>query len=112
MNWYMDGSTCIFSVLAGVSLVTILAGRPWTIMVARRKTPPEVWSTGLFLETNMIITGAWAILFALAAYMSPAMNLWAGLLLGAVFVILGRLSSRFGLWYSSKRLKSLPGNKP
>ncbi|HNY66557.1 MAG TPA: hypothetical protein PKM41_14065 [Deltaproteobacteria bacterium] len=107
MNW----STYLLAVLAALSLGSILIGRPWTVIVARRHTPPEVWSTGLFLETNMIITGAWVLLFALGAVLSATMPLWVNLLVAVLYPVLGRFSSRFGLWYSSKRLESMLGGK-
>lgn len=103
MNWiaYLMGA------LSGLSLVSILLRRPWTIAIARRNTPPEVWSTSLFLESNMIITGAWTILFALATVVSLTMPAWVNLVLCIVYFFLGKFSSRFGWWYSSKRLNAL-----
>lgn len=100
-------ATYILGTIAGMSLLSVLIKRPWTILIARRHTPPEVWSTDLFLETNMIISGAWTLLFALAAFLSIILPLWANLMVGVIFFLLGRLSPRFGLWYSSKRMKSL-----
>jgi hypothetical protein len=96
--------------MSGLSLVSILFKRPWTIAIARRNTPPEAWSTGLFLEINMIITGAWTILFALATVFSITMPRWVNLVLCIVYLFLGKFSSRFGLWYSSKRLHALQKN--
>jgi len=103
MNWmtYVLGSVSVWS------LASILLGRPWTIIIARRGTPPEVWATGLFLETNMIITGAWTLLFSLATVSSYTMPLWANLILGLAYLIVGRCSSRFAKWYVSKRLNAL-----
>jgi len=60
----MNYVTYLLGSLSGLSLASILIKRPWTMIIARRNAPPEVWSTGLFLETNMIITGAWTILLA------------------------------------------------
>jgi len=104
MNW----TTYVLGALSGLSLVSILLRRPWTIAIARRNTPPEVWSTRLFLESNMIITGAWTILFAMATVVSITMPRWVNLVLCIVYLFLGKFSTRFGLWYSSKRLNSLP----
>ena len=100
-------ATYMLGTMAGVSLFSVLIKRPWTILVARRHTPPEVWPTALFLETNMVISGAWTLLFALAAFLSIILPLWANLISGIILFRLGRLSPRFGSWYSSKRMKSL-----
>ena len=98
--------TLIFTTISGLSLLSIITKRPWTILIARRRTPPEVWGTDLFLETNIIITGAWTILFGLAALLSIYVPIWCSLILAVVYFILSRLSPKFGAWYSSKRLKS------
>src|SRR5208337_2493581 len=103
MNWM----TYLLGALSGLSAVTILLRRPWTIIIARRNTPPEVWSTRLFVETNMMITGAWTILFTLATVFSITMPRWVNLVLCIVYLFLGKFSTRFGLWYSSKRLNAL-----
>jgi len=103
MNWM----TYLLGALSGLSLVSILLRRPWTTIIARRNTPPEVWTTSLFLESNMIITGAWTILFTMATVFSITMPRWVNLLLCIVYLFLGKFSTRFGLWYSSKRLNSL-----
>jgi hypothetical protein len=108
----MNSITYILGFLSALSLASILIKRPWTIIIAHRSTPPEVWTTSLFLETNMIITGAWTILLALAAVLSFTMPFWVNLVLCAVYFLLGRLSSPFGSWYSSKRLKSLQKELP
>jgi hypothetical protein len=103
----MNGAAWFLGALSCASLATMLAGKPWTLAAAKRKTPPEVWSTGLFLETNMIITGAWAVLFALGAFSAASMPWWVNLLLGVFYPVLGGLSSRFGSWYSSWRLRRM-----
>ena len=103
----MNVPAYVFGALSAVSLISMLVRHPWTIMVARKSTPPEVWSTDLFMETNMIITGTWAVLFCIAAVISMTMPLWVNVLIGVVYVLLGNLSSRFGLWYSSRRLESM-----
>jgi hypothetical protein len=97
----------ILGSLALISLVSLLVKRPWTILVARRSVPPEVWTTDLFLETNMIITGAWAVLFFVAALLASYASTWVNVGFGVLLAALGLLSSRFGLWYSSRRLEAM-----
>src|SRR6185295_19702525 len=69
----------IHAALALASLGSILVGRPWTIPLARRHTPPEVWATALFLETNVMLTAAWAVLFAGGAGLALTAPLWVQL---------------------------------
>jgi hypothetical protein len=97
----------ILGSLALISLVSLLLKRPWTILVARRSVPPEVWSTDLFLETNMIITGAWAVLFFVAALLASYASGWVNLGFGVLLATLGFGSSRFGTWYAARRLKAM-----
>jgi hypothetical protein len=108
----MNYITCLLGSLSLLSLISILIKRPWTIIIARRNTPAEVWSTHLFLETNMIITGAWSFLFGLAAVISATMPFWVNLVLCVAYALLGSFSSRFGLWYSSRRLRRMQKNLP
>jgi hypothetical protein len=97
----------ILGSLALISVVSMLLKRPWTTVLARRSTPPEVWSTDLFLETNMIITGAWAALFFVAALLASYAPTWVNVAFGALLLVLGLLSSRFGSWYASRRLEAM-----
>ena len=97
----------IFSFLAVASLVSVLARRPWTSVIARRHSPPDMWSTDLFRETNMLISGGWSLLFAGAVLVAAVAPLWLNLAYGALLYPLGRLSSKFGTWYSSRRLLAM-----
>lgn len=100
-------STWIFGVLTLISLGSMLARKPWTIIVAKRATSPDAWSTDLFLETNMIITGAWALLFFGQTILSRIAPGWLNIIYGILLMILGGLSGRFGHWYSNRRLKAM-----
>ncbi|TJZ50251.1 hypothetical protein FCH28_23405 [Streptomyces piniterrae] len=53
--------------LAVVSWVSIAVRRPFTMAIARRMTPPEVWRTALFRRINVVLTAAWALSFTLTA---------------------------------------------
>ena len=103
----MSIGSVILGSLALISLVSLLLKRPWTTLVARRSVPPEVWSTDLFLETNMIITGAWAVLFFVAALLASYASGWVNLAFGALLAILGFGSGRFGTWYAARRLEAM-----
>ncbi|MEZ5141244.1 MAG: hypothetical protein R2726_01815 [Acidimicrobiales bacterium] len=52
----------------GLAATASLAlGRPFTLPIARRETPPELWETDLFHRVNVVITAAWATSFLVTA---------------------------------------------
>jgi hypothetical protein len=53
--------------LALIVLASIAAGRPFTLHHARRRVSAEVAGTARFLRTNNILSGAWALAFAVLA---------------------------------------------
>jgi hypothetical protein len=92
----------VFGLLAVGSLVSVVAKRPWTLIFARLQNSPEVCRTALFLETNMILTCVWSVLFAGAAVGWP----WLNIIYGGAFGLMGVYSNRLGSWYSSWKLES------
>ena len=103
----MNLGMIVFGGFAIISFVSMLTKRPWTIIPARRNYPPEVWATELFLETNMVVTGVWTLLFAIAAVVASFVPAWAHIVLGVSYAALGSVSPRFGSWYSARRLKAM-----
>ncbi|MEV0182084.1 hypothetical protein AB0I54_22730 [Streptomyces sp. NPDC050625] len=57
-------SSGTLAVIAGVSLAI---GRPFTLGIAKRTTPPEVWELKPFIRTNVVITAVWTAAFVLTA---------------------------------------------
>ncbi|MFB6439668.1 hypothetical protein ACFCVY_23260 [Streptomyces sp. NPDC056411] len=53
--------------LALIAWVSIAVRRPFTLGIARRMAPPEVWDTWLFRHINVVLTSAWAVSFTLTA---------------------------------------------
>lgn len=53
--------------LALIAWVSIAVRRPFTMAIARRMAPPEVWHTPLFRRINVVLTAAWALSFTLTA---------------------------------------------
>ncbi|MEU7158010.1 hypothetical protein [Streptomyces chrestomyceticus] len=53
--------------LALVTWGSMAARRPFTLAIARRKAPPEVWRTRLFLRINYVLSAVWAASFTFAA---------------------------------------------
>ncbi|MFE0374079.1 hypothetical protein ACFW1M_00555 [Streptomyces inhibens] len=61
------GSTLSMGWLALIAWVSIAVRRPFTMAIARRMAPPEVWHTPLFRRINVVLTAAWALSFTLTA---------------------------------------------
>ncbi|WP_328792744.1 hypothetical protein [Streptomyces sp. NBC_00273] len=57
-------SSATLALIAGASL---LAGKPFTLGIAKRTTPPEVWSLKPFVRVNAVITAVWTAAFAVTA---------------------------------------------
>ncbi|UNO40895.1 hypothetical protein [Streptomyces sp. MST-110588] len=53
--------------LAVLAWGSIAARQPFTLAIARRMVPPEVWKVPLFYRINVVITAAWAASFTLSA---------------------------------------------
>ncbi|MEU1625468.1 hypothetical protein ABZ746_09065 [Streptomyces sp. NPDC020096] len=56
-----------FAWLAATAWSTLAVRRPFTLGIARRSTPRELWNTPQFLRINTVITTVWATCFALTA---------------------------------------------
>ncbi|MEU6231535.1 hypothetical protein [Kitasatospora sp. NPDC047058] len=57
-------SSATLALIAGVSL---LIRKPFTLGIAKRSTPREVWSLKPFIRTNVVITAVWTAAFAVTA---------------------------------------------
>jgi hypothetical protein len=69
-----------------IVLASIAFGRPFTAQYAREQLAPERWDTPQFRRTNMIISAAWAVVFAVLVSVELAM------------VSIEGLPPRFGVW--------------
>ena len=58
-------SIVIWVLYAGVTWASILLGTPFSLQYARESTPPEVWSTPVFLRANQVISTVWGVAFTL-----------------------------------------------
>ncbi|MFI9078068.1 hypothetical protein ACIGW8_16525 [Streptomyces sioyaensis] len=61
------GSALSMGWLSLIAWVSIAVRRPFTLGIARRMAPPEVWDTPLFRRINVVLTAAWALSFTLTA---------------------------------------------
>ncbi|WP_457033708.1 hypothetical protein [Kitasatospora sp. P5_F3] len=57
-------SSATLAIIAGISL---LIGKPFTLGIAKRSTPREVWELKPFIRTNVVITAAWTAAFTVTA---------------------------------------------
>ena len=103
----MEIATAVLGSLAVGSAASVVLRRPWTTFIAKRHDPPEVWETPLFLETNRVLSGAWAGLFGVAAGLAELAPPWLNLAFGALLFGLGLLSTKAGGWYSGRRLRAM-----
>lgn len=55
------------AVLGVVALASLVRGEPFTLVIARRSTPPEVWDLPAFVTANVAITRVWAASFLATA---------------------------------------------
>ncbi|MFI7102920.1 hypothetical protein ACIBK8_26600 [Streptomyces sp. NPDC050161] len=71
--------------LALIAWLSIAVRCPFTLAMARRMAPPEVWDSPLFRRINVVITAAWALSFTLTALAQLAVVAYG---LGTIFSIL------------------------
>jgi hypothetical protein len=64
LNYESGLSSAWLALIAGVSL---LVRQPFTLGIAKRRTPPEIWRTERFRRTSTVIARVWAISFAVGA---------------------------------------------
>ena len=103
----MHVTVWLYAVLALASLASLIIRRPWTAPLGRRRMPPAVWTTELFLETNLVLTALWTLLFAGGTVIAALAPLWVQVAYGLGLAALGRLSFRLGEWYSGRRLRAM-----
>lgn len=53
--------------LAAVAWTTLAVGQPFTLGMARRETPREIWQNPVFLRVNVVLSTAWAVAFTATA---------------------------------------------
>lgn len=100
-TWFGEISNIILVV---VVVASMLLRRPFTMQYAKEETPPEHWSSPLFIRINYVITGGWALAFLISAivgYYGDAVlhnnnNIWTGWIIqtGADLVAV-----QFTSWY-------------
>jgi hypothetical protein len=64
-TWSIFGvRLCVDAGLLIIVLVTMAIGKPFTLQYAREQVAAEFWTSPQFVRTNYVITGVWALAFA------------------------------------------------
>ena len=93
---------CVDAGLLVIVLVSMAIGRPFTLQYAREQVAPELHGNPAFLRANYVITGAWALAFAVMVAAELALVFVPGAphrlgVLAIVAAIVGAL--KFTDWY-------------
>jgi hypothetical protein len=97
------------SVDSGLLLIVLLSmalRRPFTMQYARESVPAEMWTNPAFIRANYVITGVWAIAFAVLVVTEAAMLYVPGMpqragVVAIVAAIYGAM--KFTAWYPTRR---------
>ena len=88
-----------------IVLATLAIGRPFTLQYAREQVPEAYWNSPEFHRTNVVITAAWAVAFAVLVAVEGAMVALPGFphQLGVVVIVLALVGAvKFTQWYPSR----------
>jgi hypothetical protein len=101
---------CVDAGLLLVVLGSMAIGRPFTLQYAREHVAPEVWAQPAFIQTNYVITGVWALAFAVMVLAELALLYVPGLppRAGIVAIILALVFAvKFTGWYPEREKRRL-----
>lgn len=91
-----------------IVLVSLVVGRPFTLQYARESVPADLWASPVFLRTNTVITGEWALAFLVMVVADLVLVFASGVpqRVGIIATILALVSAiKFTGWYPD-RLKA------
>lgn len=99
----VDYPAIAFLSLALVSLASVIAGRPWTVLIARRTTEREAWGHPLFREANIVLSLVWTVMFGATAFAfrigdGGALGFGATLLNTGLGLVSPWLGKRYAAW--------------
>ena len=96
---------CVDSGLLLIVLISMALRRPFTLQYAREEVSPELWNTPEFLHVNYVISGAWALAFALMVLAELAL-LYAPQIphrVGVIVIVVALVGAvKFTSWYPSR----------
>lgn len=96
---------CVDVGLLLIVLVSMAMRTPFTLQYAREQVPAELWNKPSFLHTNYVITGAWAVAFALIVLAELALLYLPNMphRLGIIVIVLALVGAlKFTDWYPEK----------
>ena len=99
--------TWVYIGLSAFSLASVALRRPWTTPIAKRSNPRELWSSPIFLQTNMLLSAAWGLIFGGAAFIAELGTSMQHITAGVVMTTLGLVSNRIGTWYSQRKMREM-----
>jgi hypothetical protein len=106
-TWSVIGvRLCVDTGLFLIVLISMAAGRPFTLQYARERVALEFWDRPEFVRTNYVITGVWALAFAVMAVAELALLYVPGFSprAGIMAVILALVGAvKFTGWYPEHR---------
>lgn len=110
-NWsIMKVRLLVDSGLLLIVLLSIALRRPFTLQYAREQVAPEFWDKPGFIRTNKVISGAWALAFAVLVAADWTMAEGAGVPTGlpVTATIMALVAAvKFTAWYPKHRVKLL-----
>lgn len=100
---------CVDGGLLLIVLMTIVIKKPFTLEYAKERVDASLWNNPSFLHTNMMVSAAWAVAFAVIVLADVA--LWRNVLSGRLItlIIVGALYAaiRFTTWYPRRNDKRM-----
>ncbi len=113
VTWSVIGvRLCVDAGLLLVVLASMAAGSPFTLQYARDQVAPEFWNRPEFLRTNYVITGAWALAFAVMVLAELALLYLPGLppRAGVAVIVLALVGAvKFTGWYPEREKRRIAG---
>jgi hypothetical protein len=99
--------------LAAGTIISVLIKNPFTLEYAKEKTPPERWSSPLFIRTNYIITEVWGVVFLMNVLLNylkmnaPHTDKWVYEVVSYSFMLAAVLFTTFYAELTKSRAESL-----
>jgi len=88
--------------LLAIAIVSMIAGTPFTLQYAKEEVPPELWNSPVFLRTNYVISGVWALAFLVMVVAEAALIYLPQTAhrIGIITIILALVGAlKFTKWY-------------
>ncbi len=100
-----------YAALSLMAIMSLVLGNPFTYQVSKRDYPETYWRDPLFIKVNVLITGVWALIYGVNAFLSLSSNMLIGVVTPLVLIGVGiALSMAFPSYYPLRKLReSLPG---